>query len=187
MLDRAGLRWLLGGGALAGIGGIVLSETVWRPADEVLYSAAVSMEHCFVAAGREMCAFQYRLSVGNTGTRMQDSVRIEWPAALPRATIVTKVSDILASAKSTVQPVIHQETGSGTGVGTTVFTIGNLASNTVVDIDLVCSPCDGSDVKAFRVLRPRVDARGSVRQADPRVSTLQQGGMNLLRVVGLFR
>lgn len=32
-----------------------------------------------------------------------------------------------------------------------------------------------------------VEARGVVAEADPRVSALRHGAMNLLRVVGLFR
>jgi hypothetical protein len=182
-LYRSGLAWLLGGGVAAGLGGIVLSETLLRPTHEVLYAGAVSMQQCFASAGREVCAFQYRLSVGNTGRERQDRVRIEWAASLPRAAVGTRVSDLIASAKGTAMPIVQHEAGERM----TAFTISDLAPNTVVDIDLTCTACERADVGAFGNSRPRIEARGSVSEADPRVSTLKKGAMNLLRVLGLFR
>lgn len=177
------MAWLLGGGVVAGLGGLVLGETLLRPTHEVLYSGAVSMQQCVTTAAREVCVIQYRFSVGNTGKEKQDRVRVEWAAALPRASVGTRVSDIIASAKATSMPDVKQESGERM----TAFTISDLAPNTVVDIDWVCSTCERADLGVFRDLRPRIEARGSVSESDPRVSTLKKGGLNLLRVLGLFR
>lgn len=46
ILGRLGIRWLLAGGVAAGMGGIVLGETLFYPEHEVLYSGEVSMAHC---------------------------------------------------------------------------------------------------------------------------------------------
>lgn len=182
IFERAGVRWLLAGGVAAGLGGIVLGETLLRPAHEVLYSGSLSMAHCATAAGQPACAFKYRFSVGNTGKETQDSVRIELPAQLPRATVGTRVSDIVASARKTPEAQVRQESATGS----TVFLISALAPNTVVDIDLFCALCDRADVDAFRGIRAKVEARGSVTEADPRVTTFRNGIVKFLRVLGLF-
>lgn len=183
ILERAGLRWLLAGGVAAGLGGIVLEETLLRPAYEVLYSGGLSVAHCASVAGRPACTLNYRLSVGNTGKERQDSVRIELPAELPRATVRTKVSDIVASARKTPQAQVQLEPATGS----TVFVIRDLEPNTVVDIDLSCALCERADVDAFRAIHAKVEARGSVTEADPRVSTLKNGVTNFARTVGLIR
>lgn len=182
ILERAGVRWLLAGGVAAGLGGIVLGETLLRPAHEVLYSGNLSMAHCSTATGQPTCALKYRFSVGNTGTEVQDSVRIELPAELPRATLDTKISDIVASARKTPQALVRQEAATGS----TVFLISDLAPNTVVDIDLFCALCERADVDAFRGIRARVEAKGNVTEADPRVATFRNGIVKFLRVLGLF-
>ena len=183
ILERTGLRWLLAGGVAAGLGAIVLEETLLRPAHEVLYSGSLTVAHCAPVAGRPACALIYRFSVGNTGKEKQDSVRIALPAELPRATVRTKVSDIVASARRTPQAQVQQEPGTGS----TVFVIRELEPNTVVDIDLSCAQCERADVDAFRAIHAKVEARGSVTEADPRVSPLKHGVINFVRMFGLFR
>ena len=183
ILERAGVRWLLTGGVAAGLGGIVLGESLQRPAHEVRYSGTLSMAHCAPVAGRLACTFKYSLSVANTGRQTQASVRIELPAHLPRATVGTKISDIVASARKTPQPHVHQKSE----IDSTGFIISELEPNTVVDIDLFCALCDRADLDAFRGIRVKVEARGSVTEADPRVSTFKNGVVNFLRVLGLFR
>ncbi len=182
ILERAGVRWLLAGGVAAGLGGIVLGETLLRPAHEVLYSGTLPVAYCAQIAGKPVCIFKYRFSVGNTGRETQDSVRIELPARLPQATITTTVSDIVASARKTPQAQVREESATGS----TVFIVSELAPNTVVDIDLMCATCQRADLDAFRRLRAKVEARGSVAEADPRVATFRNGIIKFLRVLGLF-
>ena len=183
LLERAGVRWLLAGGLASGLGGIVLGETLLRPAHQVLYSGSLSVANCAPVAGRPQCTFQYRLSVGNTGKEKQDLVRIELPAAPPRATLGTKVSDIIASARKTPQAQVRRESATGSNA----FIVSGLEPNTVVDIELFCALCEPADLDGMRAIRATVEARGSVTESDPRVSTFKNGIVNFLRVFGLFR
>ncbi len=184
MLERAGVRWLLtAGGVAAGLGGIVLGETLVRPSHEVLYFGAVSIARCVPAAAPAACILKYSITVANIGKEKQDHVRIELPVLLPQATVGTRVSDLIASARPTPQPRIRQEAATAS----TVFVVSELEPNTVVDIDLTCVPCERAILDAFRGIRAKVEARGRVSEADPRVSTFKKGVTDFLRMVGIFR
>jgi len=50
-----------------------------------------------------------------------------------------------------------------------------------------CLACTPAQLHAMRQARVTVEARGALSEADPRVSALRHGAMNLLRVVGLLR
>ena len=65
--------------------------------------------------------------------------------------------------------------------------MGELAPNAMVLIEFACGPCERADLDVFYAYRAKVTAQGNVTNADPRVSTLRRGAINLLRVVGLFR
>jgi hypothetical protein len=175
-------RWIAGGGVLAGVAGIVLSQTVLSPKYEVLYSGGVSAAHCLDLEHRRVCVFRYEFSVGNTGKLEQESLRIEWPLNLQHWGVGTQVSDIVASAKATPQPQILPAFESGK----TVYTINALMPNTMVRFDANCLACTPGQLQAMRQMHPIIEARGSVSAGDPRVSALQRGAMNLLRLVGLF-
>ncbi len=183
IFEHTAVRWLLAGGVAAGLAGIVIGESLQRPAHEVRYSGRLSMAHCAPTPGPLSCTFKYRFSVGNTGNQGQASVRIEWPADPPRAMVDTKISDIVASARKTSQPRVQQQSE----MGNTVFVISELEPNTVVDIDLFCALCERADLDAFRGIRAKVEARGRVTEADPRVSTFENSVINFLRVLGFFR
>lgn len=176
-------RWITGGGALVGLTGIVLSQTLLWPKYEVLYSGAVSAVHCASVEGRQACSFVYEFSVGNTGKHEQESVRIEWPLDMQSWYVGTQVADIIASARATPQPRIRAEFVSGK----TVYSIDGLMPNTVVEFKARCMACTPGQLHAMQQARVSIEARGAVSEADPRVSALRHGAMNLLRVVGLFR
>lgn len=183
VLDLQGpWRRLAWGGALAGLAGIVLGQTVLSPTYEVLYSGGVIAQHCLIIEGGEQCTFVYAFSVGNTGKKEQASVRIEWPLDMQRWQVGTQVADIVASAKPTPEPQIS----SSYDAGNTVYTIDGLMPNTLVEFKLRCMACTPADLHAMRQARVGVQARGAVSEADPRVSALRHGIINLLRVVGLF-
>lgn len=180
---RQGLaRWIAGGGVLAGVAGIVLSQTLLSPKYEVLYSGGVNVAHCTDIEDRRVCTFIYEFSVGNTGKMEQESLRIEWPLNLQHWGVGTQVADIVASAKATPQPKIRPAFESGK----TIYTIDGLMPNTMVRFNARCLACTPGQLQAMRQSRPVIEARGTVSEGDPRVSALQRGAMNVLRVVGLF-
>ena len=176
------VRWIAGGGALVGMACIFLSQTLLSPTYEVLYSGGMSTAHCADVEGRQTCAFVYDLSVGNTGKQAQESVRIAWPLDMQHWDVVTQVADIVASAKKTSQPRIRPAFESGK----TVYAIDGLMPNTLVRFSVSCLACTAGQLQAMRQARARVHARGEVSEADPRVSALLHGAINLLRLVGLF-
>ena len=188
-MNRAGFalqglaRWIAGGGVLAGVAGIVLSQTLLSPKYEVLYSGGVNVAHCTAIEGRRVCTFIYEFSVGNTGKMEQESLRIEWPLNMQRWYVGTQVADIIASARKTPEPQIRAAFESGR----TVYTINRLMPNTVVEFKVRCMVCTPGQLHAMQQARVTVEARGAVSEADPRVSALRHGAINLLRVVGLFR
>jgi hypothetical protein len=175
-------RWIAGGGALIGIAGIVLGETLLRPTYEVLYSGAVSAAYCPELEERQTCAFVYDFTVANVGKETQDSLRIEWPLDMQRWDTGTQVSDIVASARATQQPQIQPVYEHGK----TVYTISGLTPNTMVMIRASCLRCTPEQLQAMRETRPVIAARGTVSEGNPRASTLMRGFMNVLRLVGLF-
>lgn len=175
-------RWIAGGGALAGVLGIVLNQTVFSPAYEVLYRGGIYAARCTDVDERSVCAFAYDLTVGNTGRREQDSVRIVLPLIPQNVGVDTRVADIVGSAAPTPQPQILHEPDSGN----TIYTIIGLMPNTLVNFSLRCLTCTPAQLHAMQQAQVRIEARGAVSEADPRLSALRRGAMNLLRVVGLF-
>lgn len=176
-------RRLVGGSALVSVAGIVLSQTLLAPTYEVLYSGSMTVAHCFNVKGRETCVFTYALSVGNTGKQPQDTVRVVWPLDMQSWDVGAQVADIVASANRTPEARIRRTSESDR----TVYEIDRLMPNTLVEFRVRCLQCAPSDFEAMRQARVSVEARGVVSEADPRVSALRHGAMNLLRVVGLFR
>ena len=176
-------RWIAGAAALAGVAGIVMSQTVLWPKYEVLYSGGVTAVHCANVEGRQGCTFIYEFSVGNTGRNEQESVRIEWPLDMQRWYVGTQIADIVASARKTPEPQIRPAFESGK----TVYAINRLMPNTVVEFKVRCIVCTPAQLHAMQQAHVTVEARGVVSEADPRVSALRHGVMNLLRLVGLFR
>lgn len=179
---RRALRWVAGGGALAGVAGIVLSQTLLAPKHELLYRGSVSAAHCIKIDEREACSFVYGFTVGNTGRQAQESVRIEWPLDLQRWHVATQVADIVASAKKTPQPQILPAFEPDK----TVYAISRLMPNVLVELRMACAVCTRAQMHEMQRAQPTVEARGEVYEADPRASTLRRGLMNLLRVAGLF-
>jgi hypothetical protein len=175
-------RWALGGGALIGAAGIMLSETLFSPQYEVRYSSGVSTALCENFKGKRVCTFIYALSVGNTGKEAQESVRITWPMDMREWELKTKVADIIGSARKTQRPRIEPTYDAGT----TVYTISGLMPNTLVDFEANCFFCTPAQLQIVRQARPEVEARGGVSEGDPRASALMRGLMNALRLVGLF-
>lgn len=176
------LRWFAGGGTLAAAAGIFLSQTLFAPSHELLYSGGVSAAHCIHIEERDACSFVYELALGNTGKRAQERIRIEWPLDTQRWHAGTQVADIVGSARPTPQPRIRPEYGPDK----TVYTIEGLMPNTMVQLRMSCSVCTRAQLQAMRASRPVIEARGKVSEGDPRVSTLWRGFTNLLRVAGLF-
>lgn len=181
-LSRRLARWIAGGGAVAGVVGIVLSETLLRPAYEILYSGGVSAVHCAKVQEQQACTFIYEFSIGNTGKKAQESLRIEWPLDMQHWDLGTQVADIVASAQKTVQPRIRPAFESSK----TIYTIEALVPNTLVAIRARCMACTPAQLQAMQQARVTVEARGAVYEGNPRVSALAHGVMNLLRLVGLF-
>ncbi len=179
---QAPWRRIAWGGALAGVAGIVLGQTLLSPKYEVLYAGGVSTAHCLTAEGREICVFVYEFSVGNTGKETQEQVRIEWPLDMQRWYVGTQAADIVASARKTQEPRILPSFESGR----TVYEIDGLVPNTLVEFKVRCMTCTPADLHAMQQAKVKVQARGAVAEADPRVSALRHAIMNLLRVVGLF-
>lgn len=173
------LAW---GGALAGVAGIVLGETLLSPKYEVLYSGGVIAQHCLIIEGVEQCTFVYAFSVGNTGKKEQESVRVEWPLDMQRWQVGTQAADIVASAKPTPEPRIRPSFDTGK----TVYTIEGLMPNTLVEFKLRCMACTPAQLHAMQQAHVTVKARGAVSDTEPRISALRHGIINLLRVVGLF-
>jgi hypothetical protein len=181
-LLRGPARWIAGGGALVGVAGIVLGETLLRPAYEVLYTGALSAAYCPKVGDGPSCAFTYEFSVANVGKKTQDSLRIAWPLDMQRWNTGTQVSDVVASARATQQPLIQPVYEHGKSI----YTISGLTPNTMVMIRASCLRCTPEQLQAMRETRPVIAARGTVSEGDPRVSTLLRGFMNALRLVGLF-
>jgi hypothetical protein len=175
-------RWIAGGGALAGMAGIVVNETLLSPQYEVLYSSGVSAVLCNTINGKQACTFIYAASVGNTGRQAQEKVRIAWPIDMRAWRLGTEVADIIGSARKTQQPQIQSTYDSAQ----TVYAIGGLMPNTVVSFEASCYACTPAQLRAMQQVRPVVQARGKVSEADPRVSALTRGVMNALKLVGLF-
>ncbi|MBE0616272.1 MAG: hypothetical protein IH604_21600 [Burkholderiales bacterium] len=176
-------RWIAGGGALAGAAGIVLSQTVFSPDYEILYSGGVDVAQCASVDDRRRCAFVYRFSIGNTGKLGQETLRVEWPLDLKHLGIETRVADIVASAEKTAQPKIMPVFESDR----TVYTIDGLMPNTMVGFNASCLACTPEQLQAMRQAQPLIVARGTIEEGDPRVSALRRGASNVLRVVGLFQ
>jgi len=174
---------IAGSSVLVSLVAIVLSQTLLAPTYEVLYRGNMTVVHCFSVKGHETCVFTYTLSVGNTGKQPQDALRIVWPLDMRSWDIGAQVADIVASASKTQDAQIRRTFDSDQ----TVFEIARLMPNTLVDLRIRCLECTRSDVHAIRDARMTVEARGVVSEADPRVSALRHGAMNLLRVVGMFR
>ena len=174
---------IAGGSALVSLVVIVLSQTLFAPNYEALYKGSMTVAHCFDVKGRETCVFTYTLSVGNTGKRSQDTLRIVWPLDMRGWDVDAQVADIVASASKTQEVKIQRTFESDQAV----FEIAALMPNTLVDFRIRCLDCTRYDVQAIRDAHVTVEARGVVTEADPRVSALRHGAMNLLRVIGLFR
>ncbi len=179
---RNATRWIAGGGVFAGLAGIVLSQTLLSPDYAVLYSGGVDVAHCADVDGRQQCTFIYRFSIGNSGKLAQERLRIEWPIDLRHLGVETWVTDIVASAEKTVQPEISPVFESGS----TVYSIDGLMPNTMVGFNASCLACTPEQLQAMRQTQPVILARGTVERGDPRVSALQRGALNALRVIGLF-
>ncbi|MBE0619047.1 MAG: hypothetical protein IH605_00480 [Burkholderiales bacterium] len=167
---------------MAGLAGIILGETLLSPEHEVLYSGSMAVAHCISIGDRQACTFNYDFSIGNTGKQEQESLRIVWPLDMQDWGVGTHVSDIIASARKTQEPRIRREFESGK----TIYAISALMPNTMVLFQVRCLMCTPAELHAMQQARVTVEARGAVSEADPRVSALSHGAMNLLRVFGLF-
>lgn len=179
---KGNTRWVAAGGLLVGFAGLVLSETLLSPKYELLYSSGIGVAHCIDKEQQRSCSFSYEFSVGNTGKLGQDGLRIEWPLNLQRWGLQAQVADIVGSAKRTPQPQILGEFQADR----TVYTINGLMPNTMVSIRGFCLACTPAQLQAMRHTQPQIASQGSVREGDPRLSALQRGAMNVLRLVGLF-
>lgn len=181
-LHAGAARWIAGGSVFVGAAGIILGQTLLSPAYAILYSSDMSTAQCVAVENRQLCNFAYGFSLSNTGTKMQDGVRIEWPLDMQHLGLEASVSDVVASAQPTPQPQILPAFEADK----TVYTINGLMPNVMVRIWLRCVACTPAQAQALREAPANIQARGVVAEGNPRVSALLNAAMNVLRLFGLF-
>lgn len=179
---RGAARWFAGGGLLIAAASIFLGETLLAPTYEILHSGGVSAVFCGKSQQEDTCNFVYEMEVGNTGKKTQERIRIEWPLNMQHWGMWTDVGDIIATARKTPRPQIQPAYESGR----TVYTINGLAPNTVVSIRAQCYGCARAQLQLIRQTPLIIEARGTITEADPKISALLHALLNVFRVVGLF-
>ena len=145
-MSAAAFRWRL----LAVLGALVIVAAflldVLHPDYEILYSGSFVTSTCSEVQEKKQCAGVYRLSVANSGDKRQDEIRATWGVLLDKWTAKVDVSELVAETKQSRQPVVMLTPEPGR----TVFLIGGLEPNRVVDIKLTCAVCSPEELKALK-------------------------------------
>jgi len=155
----------------------MLSESILRPRQEVLYHLSPIVSQCI----GERCVALYRLLVANSGREAQERVAVRWPAQFAGWQIDWSSSDLVASAQPRADPEIAVSKG-----GEFSHEIRNLAPNTLVELSVRCLDCTRGEVEAARLGSVRIEARGKIMEREPRVTMLGRAATNIARVVGIF-
>jgi hypothetical protein len=178
---RIGWRVATGGGLLVSIALLVVSETLLRPEQEILYTGSL-FSHCVPAKEGEICIARYSVSIANNGRAGRDDVRLEIGRPLRDWVADTRASDLVGSTVARPDP----EIGTSIDDEKTVYDIRRFAPNTVVDFEIGCQPCSRAQIRALKDAPLRVHAKGAVVNTDPRTTMLGRAMRNLARVLSIF-
>lgn len=178
---QTGWRAVAGLGALAAAVFIIALDAL-SPDYEILYRGSLVTSACPEVQEKKLCAGVYRLDIANSGDKRQDDVRATWGIPLDKWTAKIDVSDLVAQTKPRNDPVIV----SLPEPGRTVYRIGDLEPNTVVEFKLTCPVCSPDELKALKDAPLKVTGMGSVTNTEPRWTIFGRAMRNLERLVRLM-
>jgi len=166
---------------LAGLAWIMLSESLLRSKQEVLYRLEPGFAQCFKKGAGEMCAAQYRLAIANSGVERQDLVQVRWPAAFAGWEYDWSAGDLVGSARVRANPAVRAAAG-----GELRHEIVAFEPNTLLEFKVRCVACSREQVEAARTAAVRIEARGKVIETEPRTTIFGRAMVNAARLAGAF-
>jgi hypothetical protein len=175
----------LGWGALAAVFGglawIVLSESLLRPHQELLYRLSPSFAQCFKKASGEICAAGYRLAIANSGDERQELVQVRWPAAFSGWLVDWSASDLIASARARANPLVRAAAG-----GELRHEVQGLEPNTLLEFRVSCDGCSRAQIEAASKAAVLIDGRGRILETEPRTTIFGRALTNAARLAAIL-
>lgn len=177
---------------LALIAGVLLLLAVLFPgllrvlfaADEELsYSAGLSYTTCAgLTSSRystdDTCRVAYAIVVGNTGTVVQNEIRVIVQPVPNEWRLGFNAQDIVASAERRAVPEISYEQ-NGDEV---VISIRNLQPNRLVDLEMLSLGTES--LRQFQAAQTRLEADAAIVETSPRLTVVSRFARNVFSVFG---
>ena len=150
---------------------------------EISYSAGFDFTTCsgFLAnesIDSDRCRAEYRIALGNTGSEVQEQILLELAPVPPTWRLGVNVTDIVASAKEKVQPVIeHQQTGEKLNIS-----IENLQPNRMVRLQIVTIGAEAAELLA--TTEAHILSAGEVVESNPELTVVARFFRSVFSVFG---
>jgi hypothetical protein len=180
-MSLASFRWRPLAGIGLGLAVLMVVLDALHPDYEILYSGSFVTSTCPEIQEKKQCVGVYQLTVANSGDLRQDEVRATWDIPLDQWTAKINTSDLVASTKPRRDPEIL----STPEPGRTVYLIGGLEPNTVVEFKMTCAVCSPEELQALKDAQLKVTGKGIVENTEPRWTLFGRAMRNLERLVRL--
>jgi hypothetical protein len=161
----------------AGLAWIMLSESLLRSRQELLYRLEPAFAQCFKKGTGEVCAVQYRLALANSGVEPQELVQVRWPAAFAGWEYDWSASDLIGSAKVRANPLVR-----AAPAGELRHEVRGFEPNTLLEFKVRCVACNRDQVEAARKAAVRIEARGRILETEPRTNAFGRALTNAARI-----
>ena len=152
--------------------------------NEISYSAGFDFTTCsgFLAnesIDSERCRAEYRITIGNTGSEVQQQILLELAPVPPTWRLATSVTDIVASAQEKIQPAIeHEQLAS-----TLNIRIEDLHPNRVVRLQIITIGADAAELLA--TTEAHILSDGTIVQSNPELTVVARFFRSLFSAFGL--
>ena len=152
--------------------------------DEISYSAGFDFTTCsgFLAnesIDSERCRADYRITLGNTGSKPQEHIQIDLAPVPPTWRLAVNVTDIVASAREKIQPEIeHSQVDD-----TLTITIDNLQPNRMVSLQLMTIGEEAAELLA--IAEAEVHSSGELLETGPHLTVVTRFFRSLFALFGL--
>ena len=150
---------------------------------EVSYGAGLGFSTCsdfYISDESELsrCTSRYNITVGNTGTEIQELIEIKLLPVPADSYLNWNVLDIIATNKSSVRPAITEQRE----VEELQIQIRNLGPNRLIEFSLTGRGLEAA--QAMENITVEVDAMGSMIQSNPRLTLALRFIRNLAGIFG---
>jgi hypothetical protein len=164
------------GFALLIFGTVSFTSLLFKADREIVYEGKMVASFC---AKSGICFGHYELAIGNTGRLQQDGITAVVRIAPAKWTASHSVSDLAGDQPRAADPTVKSTTSDNAYT----YAIDRLTAGAEIKVRFNCTACSIDELRLAKATPVDIYAAGTLREGDPRVTTL---GRRLSLLLTLF-